>query len=173
MKFVIRNSTRTRTLYWKDPIFHLQGVPGHSSTPSAPLVNEYRSSQTCTRIGGERTKRIIFYQRSIAMTRSHGFYNCCCPPLFFACDATRLGDLCKPSGLPWTICFRLRSCVRAIVAPLLTAYLYLFYYYYYFFVFLITLHMLLFVNIIDCAINEDTYIHTYYVLFPLEQGVFT
>src|SRR6218665_3219816 len=39
------------------------------------------------------TKRCIFYQRKIIETkRCHMFFNCCCTPLFFACDATRLGD---------------------------------------------------------------------------------
>src|SRR6218665_1824103 len=35
----------------------------------------------------------MFYQRKIIETkRCHVFFNCCCTPLFFACDATRLGN---------------------------------------------------------------------------------
>ena len=55
------------------------------------LVNESRSSHNL--IGWERTKRCILYQRKIfEMKRCHVFFNCCCPSMFFVCNATRLGD---------------------------------------------------------------------------------
>ena len=72
---------------WADPLFELQGISGWSVISiTANLANECRSSRA--QIGWEETKRCIFYQRKIIETkRCHVVFNCCCTPLFFACDA--------------------------------------------------------------------------------------